>query len=119
MTAHRAAYLLANGPAPDGAFIMHSCDNRICVNPAHLVIGSHRDNMADMKKKGRAGGGSIVGEPWLKLTPETLVDILRRHEKGEAVRALARAYGGAPNAIRHALVRAKREPSAQVERFLA
>jgi hypothetical protein len=50
--AHRRAFELAHGRAPDGV-VMHSCDNRCCVNPAHLVEGTQGDNLRDMTAKGR------------------------------------------------------------------
>lgn len=55
--AHRFAYDLAVGPIPDGLMVLHSCDVRTCVNPAHLSIGSHLDNMQDMRERGRAATG--------------------------------------------------------------
>lgn len=54
---HRLSYELHNGAIPHGYEILHSCHNRLCVNPNHLRVGTHQENMRDMKDCNRSKAG--------------------------------------------------------------
>lgn len=70
---HRAAWRLANGDIPDGLFVLHRCDTPSCVNPTHLFLGTHNDNMKDMAAKGRKAEGERHG--MVKLTANQAAEI--------------------------------------------
>jgi hypothetical protein len=57
LTAHRYAWILTHGEPAKGMHILHKCDNPPCCNPAHLKLGTHQENMADAKAKGRHNSG--------------------------------------------------------------
>lgn len=62
MLAHRAAWLLERSEIPEGAKVLHRCDQPACVRPDHLFLGSMKDNSEDMSRKGRAGGQRLSDE---------------------------------------------------------
>ena len=70
LRSHRVAWEITRGAIPCGLFVLHHCDNRRCCNPAHLWLGTHKENMADMQQKNRAASGDNNGS---RLHPERLV----------------------------------------------
>ena len=107
--AHRLAWEEANGPIPDGLWVLHHCDNRPCVNVEHLFLGTHEDNMRDMAAKGRSANNPVVGEAHVhaKLTEAAVRDIRARAERGESTRSIARRYSVNPSTAQRIIDRKK------------
>jgi hypothetical protein len=87
--AHRASYEAHHGPIPSDMVVCHRCDNASCVNPNHLFLGSHADNMADRGAKGRQARGETQG--CAKLTEAQVIEI--RSRRSEPQRELAKIFG--------------------------
>ena len=92
--AHRVSYVLFNGPIGDEIFVCHHCDNRPCVNPAHLFLGSNSDNIQDAIRKGRLATGDRSGSrkypeklniwenhPMAKLTKDQVDEIRKLYRE--------------------------------------
>jgi hypothetical protein len=102
MHAHRAAWLMLKGPIPPKYDVCHECDNRLCVNPAHLFVAPHYQNLLDCKQKGRHKAPGAY-----KLTRENVVEILRLSMEGVSGMQLAKRFGVAHHAI-YVILRGKK-----------
>lgn len=88
--AHRFAAML-DGRDPSGLCVCHHCDVRLCVNPAHLFLGTSADNTADMVNKGRQAKGERTNVT--PLRPSEVVKIRRLRRAGAGLPALAARFG--------------------------
>jgi hypothetical protein len=113
---HRLAFRLIKGPIPEGLLVCHTCDNPPCCNPAHLFVGTPKDNSDDARAKGRLHREMGSARYNAILTEEAVAEIkagapTRRYGWG---RMMARKYGVCPTAINNVIRgrRWKQVPSA-------
>ncbi|MCP5014874.1 MAG: HNH endonuclease [Ketobacter sp.] len=92
--AHRVSWTLNRGPIPPGMFVLHTCDSPPCVNPDHLFLGTHQDNMADKVSKGRQSKGEThIGA---KLTESKALAIKYSEDRNVDI---AKAYSISPRQV--------------------
>lgn len=100
VTAHRLSWTLEHGPIPAGLLVLHKCDNRACVRPDHLFLGTAQDNSDDMIRKGRQLHRNT------KLTADTVRAIRRRYaDGGVSTIQLAKEYGIGVTTVAHLIHR--------------
>lgn len=110
ISGHRFSYSAFRGKIPDGICVCHTCDVRHCVNPDHLFLGTHKDNMQDAKRKGRIVMPPRFDNPeWIakknarmpkgsdvktsKLTETQVLDLMQRRTTGISYSLLAKEFG--------------------------
>ena len=98
MRAHRFSWVVHYGLIPRRKHVLHACDNKACVNPAHLFIGTQADNMADMVMKNRQAKGRRITRA--KLTEAEVLEI--RDRAGDVTQyKLAAEYGISRKQVRN------------------
>lgn len=85
---HRMSWIIYRGPIQNELHVLHKCDRPICVNPDHLFLGTHTDNMRDAAKKGLFS----IPHRNRKLTPEQVIEIRRQFKAGYKTSSIAEIH---------------------------
>jgi hypothetical protein len=109
-SAHVLSHRLYNGDVPAGMDVMHSCDNRKCVNPNHLSVGTRSENMIDAAHKGRLNRGR---DPNVEYTAEVVRLAVEMVRRGETLRSAASSLGVAHSTVRRWILRRTRSNAHQ------
>ena len=123
---HVVAYMLTNGPVPDGLFVLHECDNRACCNPSHLHAGTQKMNMQEASERNRIPKGDRhpararpeylargdrnassrgAGNPNAKLSESDVREIRAAFAAGESAASLAARFNVWSTSINNILSR--------------
>lgn len=123
LRAHKISYEIFKGDIPAGMHVLHSCDERLCVNPAHLSVGTNYENILDSMKKGRRKGvvrsrpsGLIYQRPTeetkdrkRKIRNSQLPEILDLRKQGVSLNKIGAIYNVSGVTIFNAVKRAHQE----------
>lgn len=93
LAAHRISFELHKGPIPDDKVVLHACDNPLCVNPAHLSVGTQKENLTDAAAKGR------MGPKRRKLSQLDVDTIRQRYLSGDPSPRIAGDYNINPSHV--------------------
>ena len=97
--AHRVAWMLTNGPIPDGVLVLHHCDNQQCVRPDHLYLGSHADNTRDAVTRRRMHDGERCWNH--KLSDDDVLAVRSLIDAGLPTEEIGRRMGVSGRTVRY------------------
>lgn len=100
IVASRAALIRAGNHIPEGMCALHHCDNPPCVNPAHLYVGTKKQNAIDCSMRGRHNKGGLGENHWASTYSNAEQDDWKRRAAGgESYKSIARSTGASPSHI--------------------
>jgi HNH endonuclease len=102
LVAHRVSYAIYKGKIPKGLVIRHKCDNPNCVNPEHLLTGTHGDNMQDKVERNRQARGAANGKSKLNETQVREIRTLR--DLGWTLQKIGDTYGVTKQSVRDIII---------------
>ena len=96
VAAPRLSYMAFVGEIPQGLCVLHRCDNRLCIEPSHLFLGTHKDNAVDRNRKNRQARGETCGRARLSQDNVRLI-----YSSSQPAALIAKKFGVSESAVRH------------------